>query len=64
MSQTVAPIMVHCALAVQPARHMKVRWSQMGAVVPQSEFVVHATHACVAVRHFGLAAGQSASALH
>jgi hypothetical protein len=36
----------------------------MGADVPQSEFVRQVTHACVAARHRGLAAGQSVSISH
>ena len=47
VSQTVAPIIVHWALLVQPARHMNVRWSQTGAAVPQSEFVRQGTHVWV-----------------
>jgi hypothetical protein len=46
--QTGAVVVVHCALLVQPARHMKVCWSQMGAVAPQSESVRHATHVWLA----------------
>jgi hypothetical protein len=36
----------------------------MGAVVPQSESARHATHACVATRQRGPAAGQSVFASH
>jgi hypothetical protein len=43
-----AVIVVHCAVLVQPARHMKVCWSQMGVVVPQSESARHATQVWVA----------------
>ena len=46
--QISVPMVVHIASLVHPARHMNVRWSQMGVVVPQSEFARQATHACVA----------------
>jgi hypothetical protein len=49
VSQTGAAIVVHCAVAVHPVRHMKLVWSQMGSIVPQLLLVRHATHACVAV---------------
>ncbi len=48
MSQTGAVVVVHCAVSVHPALHMKDVWSQMGAVVPQSELDRHATHVCEA----------------
>ncbi len=46
--QTGAVIVVQSAFAVHPALHMKFCWSQIGVVVPQSELVRQATHACVA----------------
>jgi hypothetical protein len=64
VSQTGAAMVVHCVLLVHPARHMKVRWSQMGVVVPQSVSARHATHACVATWQSGLAAAQSVFASH
>jgi hypothetical protein len=62
--QTGVAMFVHCVSVVQPARHIDVCRSQMGAAVPQSEFDVQATHECVAVRQRGVAAGQSVSASH
>ena len=64
VSQTGAAIVVHCAVAVQPALHMKLVWSQMGAAAPQLVLDRHATHACVAVWQSGVAAGQSEFASH
>jgi hypothetical protein len=64
VSQTVAPIIVHCVSFVQPARHINVRWSQTGAAVPQSEFARHATQVPNATLQRGEAAGQSVLALH
>ena len=57
--QTGAAVVVHCVLAVHPALHMKVCWSQMGAVVPQSESVRHATHVCAETWQSGSAPPQS-----
>jgi hypothetical protein len=48
VSQTGAVVVVHCALLVHPVLHVNVTWSQMGAVVPQSELARHATHVCMA----------------
>ena len=44
VSQTVAPIIVHWALLVQPARHANKIGSHTGADVPQSAFDTHWTH--------------------
>ncbi len=46
--QTGAVMVVQSALLVQPARHMKFCWSQIGVAAPQSELVRHATHVWLA----------------